>query len=163
MRERKRIGILRLFFTCFDFPEKTNLEGLRVCVSILEVRVPSSNIVGIICPPGLDRLNWSAKILGCQAVRPKKIRGYQTPLAPVLIQALKVFTSKVFWDKITLKTVEIFFSKTCQKNFKKIWFLRKDLKFKSWNAIFVLSHLGFPEKIYFWKLIYMTICWMPIL
>ena len=27
-----------------------------------------SNVVGIMCPPGWDRVNWSTKILGCHSV-----------------------------------------------------------------------------------------------
>ena len=34
----------------------------------------SSNVVGIICPTGWDRVNWSAKILGVKAPRPLRFR-----------------------------------------------------------------------------------------
>ena len=57
----------------------------RPCVRIMEPRVPSSNVVGIICPlqvPGLNRVNWSAKIRWCQAVRPKKTAGARHPRHP---------------------------------------------------------------------------------
>mgnify|MGYP007048719403 CR=1 FL=1 len=44
----------------------------------------SSNVMSIIWPPGLHRVNWSTKIYGCQVVRPKKSCGCQAPPTPVL-------------------------------------------------------------------------------
>ena len=61
---------------------------VNACVIILEFWVPRSNILGITNPPGLNRVDLSAKVPGFQAVKSIKNVG-------AAVQALRIISLKI--------------------------------------------------------------------